>query len=209
MDPATTGVTHRRWGHRRWVLAGALLLAVVAVVVVAGTIMRERRPVGIAVTDPPASDLAGLLDRADLVVVGHVVDITEGRVLSDPVDPTSAIRTQLAQLEVNEVTVGEASDRLVLEEVAALADGTPATVEGVRPSQVGDAGLYFLVRDTEEGRVALAGPQGRYLLDPDDPDRLVPPLRDDPLASRLAALGPRGLRTAVLDAADNPSQATP
>jgi hypothetical protein len=195
VDPAATGVT-RRW----WVLAGGLLLVVVAVAV-ALVIARERRPVGIAVTDPPASDLAGLLDRADLVVVGHVVAVTEGRVLSDPVDPTSAVRTQFAQLEVNEVTIGEASDRLVLEEVAALADGTPATVEGARPSQVGDAGLYFLVRDAGQGRVALAGPQGRYLLDPDDPDRLVPPLSGDPLATRLAALGPRGLRAAVLDAA--------
>ena len=194
MDPSAARVT-----RRRRVLAGAMLLVVVAVAAVAFIITRERRPVGIAVTDPPASDLAGLLDRADLVVVGHVVAVTEGRVLSDDVDPTSAIRTQLAQLEINEVTIGAASDRLVLEEVAALADGTPATVEGVRPSQVGDAGLYFLVRDAEEGRVALTGPQGRYLLDPDDPDRLVPPLSGDRLATRLAALGPRGLRAAVLD----------
>lgn len=204
MDPAATGVN-----RRRWILAGALLLVVVAVAVVTVTRVRDRQTVEVAVTDPPAADLAGLLDRADLVVVGHVVEVTDGRVLSDPVDPSSAVRTQLAQLEVDEVTVGAAADRLVLEEVAALADGTPATVEGVRPSQVGDAGLYFLVRDTEEGRVALVGPQGRYLLDPDDPDRLVPPLRDDPLATRLAALGPRGLRAAVLDAADNPPPATP
>lgn len=196
MDPAATGVN-----RRRRILAGALLLTVVAVAaVITVTRMRDRQPVEIAVAESPARDLPGLLERADLVVVGHVVEVTDGRVLSDPADPTSAVRTQLSQLEVNEATVGEAADRLVLEEVAALADGTPATVEGVRPSRVGDAGLYFLVRNTEEGRVALVGPQGRYLLDRDDPDRLLPPVRDDPLATRLAALGPRGLRAAVLDA---------
>ena len=175
----------------------ALLIGAAGVVV---SLQRAQRPVDIAVTDTLADDLDGLLDRSDLVVVGHVVRVSDGRVLSDAADPTSAVRTQFAQLDVDDVTVGRASDRLVLEEVAALADGTPATVEGQRPSDVGDAGLYFLVRG-EDGRVAPVGPQGRYLLDPDDPDRLVPPLPDDRLSTRLAGLGPRGLRRAVLDAA--------
>ena len=184
--------------RRRWIAALTVALACTAAVPI--VVQRAHRPVDIAVTDASAADLAGLLDRSDLVVVGHVVEVADGRVVSDPTDPSTAVRTQLARLDIDDATVGRASDRLVLEEVAALADGTRATVEGQRPSQVGDAGLYFLVRG-EGGRVAPVGPQGRYLLDPDDLDRLVPPLPDDRLAAQLAGLGPRGLRRAVLVAA--------
>jgi hypothetical protein len=153
-----------------------------------------------AVLDPPAASLGELLSRADLVVVGRVVQVAPGRVLSDPGDPDRAVRTQFAQLEVDEVTRGSGAARLVLEEVAALADGTPATVAGLEASRVGDAGLYLLVHG-DDGRVGLVGPQGRYLLVADDPDRLRAPPGGDPLARRLADLGPRRLRRAVLGAA--------
>lgn len=186
-------------GWRQWAALVTVLLAVVGVAaLVVGH--RDRRPVDLAVLDAPATSLHQLVDRADLVVVGRIVEVSPGRVLSDPDDPDRAVRTQFAQLEVDEVTVGPARTRVVLEEVAALADGTPATVEGVGASAVGDAGLYLLAVG-DGGRVGPVGPQGRYLLDPDDPDRLLVSGADDPLASRLAALGPRRLRRAVLDAA--------
>jgi len=71
---------------------------------------------------------------------------------------------------------------------------------GLRASRVGDAGLYLLARG-DGGRVGLVGPRGRYLLDADDPDRLRAPDGGDPLVVRLAGLGPRRLRRAVLEAA--------
>lgn len=179
-------------------------MAALALVLVGGAVAvvgaRARGPVDLSVAEPPAARLAALLDRTDLAVVARVVAVTPGRGISDPANPDRAVRTQLAQLTVDEVTVGPPTRRLVLEEVAALADGTPVTIEHVAPSRVGDAGLYLLVRGYDD-RVALVGPQGRYLLDPDDPDRLLSPLPVDPLATRLAELGPRGLRRAVLDAA--------
>jgi hypothetical protein len=185
-------------GSRHWIVLAVVVVALCVVAVVA--VGRDRRPVDIAVLDPPAASLGELLSRADLVVVGRIVQVAPGRVLSDPGDPDRAVRTQLAQLEVDEVTRGSGAARLVLEEVAALADGTPATVAGLEASRVGDAGLYLLVHG-DDGRVGLAGPQGRYLLVADDPDRLRAPPGGDPLARRLADLGPRRLRRAVLGAA--------
>lgn len=154
-------------------------------------VSRDRRPVDIAVVDPPSASLGELVSRTDLVVVGRIVQVAPGRVLSDPGDPDRAVRTQFAQLEVDEVTVGSGAARLVLEEVVALADGTPATVAGSGASRVGDAGPYMLVRG-DDGRVGLVGPQGRYLLDRDDPDRLRASPGGDPLATRLADLGRGG-----------------
>lgn len=201
--PVAAPVSSRsRRGWRSWAAVALAAVAVAGAVAAFGA-WRDRRPVDIAVLDAPADGVAELVARADLVVVGRIVQVGPGRVLSDPVAPDRAVRTQLARLEVDEVTVGPPAATLVLEEVVAVADGTPATVGGLRASVVGDAGLYLLVRG-EDDRVGLVGPQGRYLLDPDDPDRLRPPGGDDPLAARLADLGPRRLRRAVLEVARDP-----
>lgn len=176
-----------------------VLLAVAALSLLLSVRLRGQEPVALRVEESPAQSLEALVARADLVVVGHVVATSTGRVITSPEEPTGGVRTRLAQLVVDEMTVGPPASRLVLEEVAALADGRPATVEGLVSSQVGDAGLYLLVRGPDD-RVALVGPQGRYLLEADDPQRLIAPLPADPLALRLARLGPRGLRGAILDA---------
>lgn len=197
-EGATGGSTVHRAGWRRWL--GVLAVVALVAGVAAAVAGRDDGAVTIDVVGAPADDLATLVGDADLVVVGRVVATSPGRVVSGPTDPTRAVRTRLAQLVVDEVTVGPPVTRVVLEEVAALADGTPATIEGLAPSRVGDAGLYLLVRG-EGGRAGLACPQGRYLLDRKDPDRLVAPLPGDLLAARLAALGPRTLRRAVLDVA--------
>lgn len=138
-----------------------VLLAAAVAITVGAWMSRRADPVDIAVVDPAADSLDALVARADMVVVGRIIVVAPGRVLSDPIDPDRAVRTQLARLAIDEVTV------------------------------------------------APVGSQGRYLLDPDDPATLVPPVPDDPLAARLAHLGPRGLRTAVLDVTAGDPQRAP
>lgn len=175
---------------------GVLLVAGIAVVGGAAAVERPAAPVTVDTNVRPPTDLTELVDRADLVVVGRVARVEPGRVVSSGADPTAAVRTQVAELVVDEVTVGQAPARVVVEEVAALADGTPAAEGGVRPSRVGDAGLYLLVQGPDA--TAPVGPHGRFLLDPRDPGRLLNPLPGDLLADELTGLGPRGLRDAVI-----------
>lgn len=151
----------------------------------------------IEVLDPAATPLADLVARADAVVIARVTAIEDGRLLSAPDDPDRVVQTQLAALTVDEVTAGEAPDRLVLEEVVALGDGSPAWVGGLRPAQVGDAGLYLLVRGEGPDRFGLLGGQGRLLLDGAG-QAFASPEGDDPLLAELAAMSPADLRLEVV-----------
>lgn len=181
---------------RRVLLGLALLVAAGFVVVVTRSWLQD--PVAVAVDRPPAATLDELLDRADLVVVGRVADVSPGRLVAGA-GPGSGVRTQVADVVVDEVLAGTAGPSVAVEEVVALADGTPATLAGMAPSRVGDAGLWLLERGADETFpfTTPVAPNGRFLLDPDDPTRLQPPVPDDELALELASRGPRALRADV------------
>lgn len=112
-----------------------------------------------------ATNLAGadeLAAAADLVVVATVASTAEGRTITDPSDPATGIRTRLATLVVDEVLAGEAPTPLVVEEEAALLDGTAIRVDGRSPAEVGDTGTWYLLAGEGEAFPyhALVGAEG-------------------------------------------------
>lgn len=65
--------------------------------------------------------------------------------LVDASDLVVIVRSQLVELSVGAVLAGDASgDSMVLEEEAA--NGQPVIVDGLRPTRLGDEGVFFLVR---------------------------------------------------------------
>lgn len=142
-------------------------LVVIAVVAAAGWWLRDdggTEAVAITATGPVAGSLDDLVAMSDVVVEARVVDVDDGRSITDPGDPTAGIRTQLAELEVVVAHVGDvvAGGSLVVEQESALLDGTPVVVNGLRPLGTGDTGFFFLVSgDGDEFPYhALVGDQG-------------------------------------------------
>jgi hypothetical protein len=152
--------------------------------------------------DSSAADLA-LLDElvaaSDLVVVGTVADLTDGRQITAPVDPDAALLTRLVVLDVSAVLTGTSSGDVIVEEPAALGNGTPVVVDGVQPLDVGDEAVWFLVAGDSETMpyFAVVNRQGRYTVAGDT----LQPASDDPLGTELAALGFDGLSERVTDLA--------
>ncbi len=140
-----------RSGRRR--VVALLLPAVVVISCVAFAVWlllpddtRVPEPVDIRAAGVRFDDLDALVAGSDFVVEGVVVAVDDGRALTDPGDPDAGITTQLAQVEIRTAIVGDAPGPLVVEQEAALLDGTPIRVNGVSPLVVGDRGLMFLVR---------------------------------------------------------------
>lgn len=142
-------------------------------------------PVAIDADGPRYSTLDDLAAASDVVVVGTVVRVDEGRAITDPADPGAGIRTQLATVEVRELLAGESSGPLIVEQEAALLDGTPIVVDGVVPLVVGDTGALFVVRgDSDEfPYTAFVNEQGWL---PIVDDVLTPIDPTDPVWSPLA-----------------------
>jgi hypothetical protein len=155
----------------------------------------DPEPVAIEATGPIFGSLDELVAASDVVVIGEVVSVADGRTLTDPADPTAGIRTQLVTIEVSEPIVGDPSAVLVVEEEASLLDGTPIIVNGVEASRPRDRGLYFLVEGTDANApyLALVNEQGRYLVSGAGLEAAA----DDALGDALAALGLDGLARAV------------
>lgn len=165
-------------------------------------------PTKISSDAPRFTTLGELVAATDLVVVGHAVNTDRGRTFGDP--GSTVMESRLITLEIDDVvragtgptldvTAGAAA---VVEEPGWLQDGTPLIVDGVAPTEPGDAVLWFLdavpspALDAADASPAyvLVGPQGHYRI---DGDRLVPAAGEDPLSERLAGLGPDGLAAAV------------
>jgi hypothetical protein len=186
---------------RGWLRARARLLPFLLPFLVAGLVVYLRWPdptpdaVEVAASGPRFASVDELVAASDLVVIGHVERVAGGRVLTDPTDPTAGIRTQLADLTVEEVLKGEPTEDVVLEEEAELLDGRPITIDGTSPSDAGDRGVYFLIASTEADAPyhALVGPQGRYLIDGDS----LRTTARDPVSTAIAARGLDALRRAV------------
>jgi hypothetical protein len=169
-------------------------------VIAAGAVLVQRwpdssststsKPVDVAAHGPQYSTVDELVAASDTIVLGSVERVSDGRVFTDPADPNAGIRTQLAELSVEQVLKGPVAHALVLEEEARLLDGTPITVDGTAPSTAGERGVYFLIADKQgSSNYALVGPQGRYLV---EGDALLTSAHDS-LSASLAARGFKGL----------------
>jgi hypothetical protein len=176
-----------------------VLAGTVAVVVAVRSDGAERSAIEIDSSAADHSTLGDLVAASDLVVVAAVADITDGRQISAPADPDAAILTRMLVLDVSEVLVGSSSDDVIVEEPAALADGTPVVVDGVDSLDVGDEAMWFLVGGDAETMpyFAVVNRQGRYAVAGES----LQPASDDPLSRRLAALGLDGLSDRVSDIA--------
>ena len=121
-------------------------------------------PVDVTSTSPTFDTLEDLVAASDLVVIGVIEDAAVGRAISDPTDPTAGIRTTLYTLQIDTLLAGEAADRVTIEHETALLGGTPITIDGIEPPQVGERSLFFLIAGTtnEFPHHALIGSQGRY-----------------------------------------------
>ena len=121
-------------------------------------------PIDVTSTSPTFDTLEDLVAASDLVVIGVIEDATVGRAISDPTDPAAGIRTTLYTLDIETSLAGGSVDRLTIEHETALLDGTPITIDGIEPPQVGERSLFFLVAGTTSDfpHHALIGTQGRY-----------------------------------------------
>ncbi len=168
-----------------------LIVGIVAVVAVAVGGDEEPAPIAIASSAVDFSTLDDLLAASDLVVVATVADIADGRQITAPADPDAAVVTRLLVLDVSDVVAGASDGDVIVEEPAALGDGTPVVVDGIEPLDVGDQAIWFLVAGDAETMpyFALVNRQARYTIAGDT----LRPSADDPLSTELADLGLVGL----------------
>lgn len=183
----------------RWELLALAVPVVVGMVwlgaLMAGDGAAEPAPLDVVAAGPSYTTLAEMMAASDLVLVGEVRGVGDGRTITDPTDPVVGIHTRLVDVEVLQLLAGDASGTVVVEEEEALLDGTPIVVNGVAPSRVGDRGVYFLVASDDPAAPyhALVGEQGRYLLD----GARLRPSGNDALSRSLAARGFDGLVAAI------------
>lgn len=185
-----------------WLLPVVPLIAgIVAVVVLAVGGDDESASIDIASSAADFSTLDDLIAASDLVVVATVVDIADGRQITAPADQAAALVTRLLVLEVSDVIAGADDGDVIVEEPAALGDGTPVVVDGIAPLDVGDEAIWFLVAGDAETMpyLALVNRQGRYTIAGDT----LRPAADDPLSAELADLGLAGLVDRVEELSTN------
>ena len=116
-----------------WLLPLVPLLAGIVAVVVASLRSGDDDPAAIELTSSAAdfSTADDLVAASDLVVVATVADIADGRQITAPADPDAAVVTRLLVLDVSDVLAGSADGDVIVEEPAALGDGTPVVVDGI------------------------------------------------------------------------------
>lgn len=148
---------------------------------------------------PRYATLDELVGAADLVVRGEVASTERGRAFGQPGGTT--IVSRLVTLQVDEVLAGTApqAGTVVVEEEGWLDDGRALVVDGAAPTRTGDAGFWFLVEvdDPDLPVYTTVGAAGRYLVGPDDPERLEGADNDDPLVAELVARTPDELAAAI------------
>jgi hypothetical protein len=142
--------------HRilRWTPV-VVVLAVVPITMISYLGDRDSdapEPIDVQATGTRFETLDELKAAADLVIEGHVVGVEDGRTISDPTDPDAGIRTRLAQINVDlAADASSATPRtVVVEQEATLLDGTPITVNGVAPLDVGERAVLLLVRGADD-----------------------------------------------------------
>jgi hypothetical protein len=170
--------------------------------------VRAIDPMAVSSSGRQFVSLPELVNASTAVVIGEVTDVRSGRIFS--AGNGSGLRSQLVTLRVGKLLSGSAPAQVTMEEEATTADGVPLVVDGLRPSEVGDVGIFFVVSagDGDESYWATVSTAGRYLRDSTAPngDRLLGATGSGELAVRLMAAGGRSLTAAVL--AVSPNSAT-
>jgi hypothetical protein len=105
----------------------------------------DQAPVEVRADGPRFDELEEMGEASDLVVDATVVAIDDGRTITDPTDPTAGFTTWLIELEVNETLRGPSRDVVILEQEATLLDGAPIVVNGMKPAELGQRAVWFLV----------------------------------------------------------------
>jgi hypothetical protein len=139
--------------HRlaRW--APLLILVVVALFTLVRREPAPPDPVDIRAESIRYEAIADLVAASDVIIEGTVVAVGEGRAITDPENPRSGIRTQLAEVEVQRSASadGDAPALVIVEQEARLLDGAPITVNGVAPLELGHHVVLLLISgDSEE-----------------------------------------------------------
>jgi hypothetical protein len=153
---------------------------------------------------PTYSDTESLVRAADDVVLARVTDVEDGRTVGAPGDPSRSLRTELVTLTIGESFKGTASDTVVVEQEAFTGGGTPVVVQGIAKLDVDDEGIFFLSsgQSPEFPYSAILNTQSQYLVSGSDRNDVQTPSQD-PLAMRLAAFGPFGIRCELLSVTNN------
>jgi hypothetical protein len=126
-------------GGRAWLARTAPLLVVVVAAAGGGAhflLLDEDAPEPLAVAATSVYDFATLdelVAASDVIVVGAVVAVDEGRLVGDPA--AGAVVSRVATVRVESVLAGEAADGVIadvviVEEEGWLPDGTPLIVNG-------------------------------------------------------------------------------
>lgn len=197
----------------RWLLPVAFVTTLSIALVIGLLVARDEAiaPGSATTPEPVAVDADSIYEfttlremarASDLIVVGTVTATEPGRLVGDPAD--GGVISRLVTIEIEEAIGGstDGADPLgtvVIEEEGTLPDGTPVIVNGVRGSQVGDHGIWYLDRldDPEMPVILVINSQGRFLTPAGDPtgdliggdqsDPLVQQLQQMPLAALVDA----------------------
>jgi hypothetical protein len=199
--------TSRRLGRvARWAGPLAVVALAVGAAVVTGSDEDSEPPPA----EAPGEELVevesdalrlGSLDElvaaSDVVITGEVAGTERGRTFGQPGGAT--IESRLVTLTVDEVVAGTAprATTVLVEEEGWLDDGRALVVDGARPSEAGDRGVWFLVEvdDPDLPVYTVVSAEGRYLTDPEG--TLAGADNDDPLIAEVESLGLDGLLAAV------------
>lgn len=136
--------------------------------------------------------LSSMVATSSVVVEGTVAGLEAGRVEGSGHDEE---RYTNVVIRVHSGLFGDAPAELRLEELASFA-GSPIELDGVRASQLGDRGIYFL-RRKPSGVYVLVSSQGRML---EDGSRLQGASGHDELVERLSEYDVETLKARISDA---------
>ena len=155
--------------------------------------------------------LEEMIATSDLVVLGEVTEIRQGRLLF-PQEAATSDRLRDATITISEILKGEyGGTTLVIEEQGYLADGTPYELSEMPWSQIGDVGVFFLNQSPlhPEGHFGQIHPDGRILtahMDSIDNSVVIPAtalvFSHTPLGERLGSLAPSIVRDNIVTATE-------
>jgi hypothetical protein len=192
------------------------MLAVVAITVRSSldTSSTAPQPVRVRSTGRVFTTLDHLVDASEVVVIGRAVSVAPGRLFTDSGSGSSSegVVSQITMIEVGAVLAGPDPGQVIaLEEEATTSDGRSLVVDGLRPTRVGDQGIFFLVHgDPDISYFATVATSGRLLrasLGSGDDHLLAVDAGAGHLAGRLAAMGGRAVTEAVQERASETGRA--
>lgn len=152
-----------------------------------------------AAVEPHYESVEGMTRAASVVVKGRIVSAEPGPILGE--EP-GRLRLQELTIIADEVLAGRGPNELVVYELAWNEYGNPVEVNGIGPSQSGEAGIFFLQEADgagySEGFVWL-GSQGRFVQVGED--QLNNDKEGDKFSQDTAALGLKELSDQIRQSA--------